>query len=70
MLKKIVLYGPAIDNAGQYRDSGTELSVASTKAEETKAGFVSAEEVKRLVDTGCAVSATEAAAVERAAESA
>ena len=65
-LKKIVLHGPAADNAGHYCDAGAELQVASTKAEASKAGFISADRARELVDGNRAVSASAAAAIEKA----
>jgi hypothetical protein len=62
-MKKIVLHGPATDNASNFCDAGTELTID----EKSKVGTVSAERAKDLVARGIAVSATAAAEIEKAA---
>jgi general stress protein YciG len=66
MLKKIVLYGPATDNAGHYRDAGAELTIGKA----AKAKTISLERAQELIGRGGAASATAAAADEQAAEDA
>jgi len=64
--RKIVLHGPALDNAGRYCDAGSELVVGA----ETGAGIITAARAKELLDRGTAVTATAAAAEEKAAAAA
>lgn len=66
MLKKIVLHGPALDNVGGYHDGGAELLVGDAD----QAGFIHPDRARELLDSPRAVSATAAAAEERAAEQA
>jgi chromosome condensin MukBEF MukE localization factor len=64
MLKKIVLLSAATDNAGKYRDAGSELAIG----DEPEDGVISAAAAQTLIDDNRAVSKTEAERVEREAE--
>jgi hypothetical protein len=66
-MKKIVLHGPSTDEAGNFCDSGAELELVDGKKGEGKAGFISAERARELVERGGAVSATASAEIEKAA---
>jgi hypothetical protein len=63
MLKNIVLHTPAIDNAGNYRDAGRELTVGDDVAEDV----ITLKRAQDLIDVGGAVSKTEAEQIERQA---
>ncbi len=63
-LKRIVLHGPTVDNAGLYCDAGTELEIG----EKAREGTIGAERARELLAAGTAVSATEAAAEDKAAQ--
>jgi hypothetical protein len=63
-LKKIVLHGPALDNLDNYHSAGSELEIGP----DAKPGIISADRAQALIASAGAVSATEAAAVERAAK--
>ena len=67
-MKKIVLHGPSTDEAGNFCDAGAELEIVASRKDEGKAGFISAERARALVDSGGAVSATASAELEKAAQ--
>jgi hypothetical protein len=58
MLKHIVLHSPTVDNVNGYHDAGAELTVGDA----AKAGVISLDRAQELVDSGRAVSRTEAKA--------
>lgn len=69
-MKKIVLHGPSTDEAGNFCDAGTEIELVDGKKGEGKAGFISPDRARELVDRGAAVSATASAEIEKAAQTA
>lgn len=60
-LKHIVLHGPAIDNAGNFKDAGSELTVG----EDAKEDFITSEQAHALVNRNAAVSRTAAEQMEQ-----
>lgn len=62
-MKKIVLHGPAADNAGNFCDAGVTLEIGDKAA----AGFITADRAHDLVVRQGAVSATAEERLEKAA---
>lgn len=66
-MRKIILYGPAVDRLGRFRDAGSELTVGG--ADNDKAD-ISAAAAQALIDSGRAVTWTDAKQAEATAEGA
>lgn len=64
MLKKIVLYGAALDSAQHFHDAGVTLEVSDT----TGPGRLGAEQAQELIDKGRAVSVTQARETDKQAD--
>lgn len=53
-MKQIVLHGPALDNAGNFQDAGSELEIG----DDAKDGVISLDRANELVGRGAALSLT------------
>ncbi|MFS0737550.1 hypothetical protein ABC347_10915 [Sphingomonas sp. 1P06PA] len=56
-MRKITLYGPAVDRLGRFRDAGEELTVGGEDNTDTDLTIARADE---LIEQGVAVTMTEA----------
>lgn len=63
-MRKIILYGPAVDRHGRFRDAGSELTVGGEDNADTD---IAASEADRLIESGRAASWTAARTAEAAA---